>query len=317
MRKPMNFDFVGHRKLFFSIALALIVVGIVANLILGTQLDIEFKGGTMVSYTFSEGIDKNDAATTVKEAIGQDVSVEISEDRASGKQKLVVNLASQTELSPEDQDSITKALQDKYTDSELTFLEANSVNPTMGQEFFAKCLTAIALAGVFLIIYIGIRFRKVGGISAGLMAIVALLFDILIAYFVFVIFRIPVNNNFIAVALTLFGYALNDAVVIYDRIRENRRLMGPKVPIGEVVNKSMNQCFARSLNTSITTFVAIGTVAVVALFNGLDEIVSFALPMMIGIAAAFCSTQGLANPLWVTWQEHKAKKKAAAAAAGK
>lgn len=317
MKKPMNFDFVGHRKVFFTIAIALVVIGIVANLILGTQLDIEFRGGTMISYTFDDGITSEDAAATVENAINQEVSIEISEDRASGKQKLIVNLASQTELSPEDQDKITSALTDTYTDSGVTYLEANSVNPTMGQEFFLKCLAAMALAGVFLIIYIGIRFRKVGGISAGLMAIVALVFDILIAYFVFVIFRIPLDNNFIAVALTLLGYALNDAVVIYDRIRENRRLMGPKVPIREVVNKSMNQCFARSLNTSLSTFVAIGTVAVVALVYGLDEIVSFALPMMIGIAAAFCSTQGLANPLWVTWQEHKAKKKAEATPAAK
>ena len=117
--------------------------------------------------------------------------------------------------------------------------------------------------------------------------------------------------------MTLLGYAL--FVVVENNTGYGNRLslMGPKVPIREVVNKSMNQCFARSLNTSLSTFVAIGTVAVVALVYGLDEIVSFALPMMIGIAAAFCSTQGLANPLWVTWQEHKAKKKAEATPAAK
>ena len=169
---------------------------------------------------------------------------------------------------------------------------------------------AIALASIFLVIYVGLRFRKIGGVSAGIMALLALLHDILIAYFIFVIFRIPLNDNFVAVVLTILGYSLNDTIVIYDRIRENRVKMDKKASIGEVVNVSLRQSFGRTLNTSICTFVAIGTVAIIALALSMDSIVSFALPMSFGVISGFYSSTFLCTPVWALWVEHSQRRKA-------
>lgn len=140
------------------------------------------------------------------------------------------------------------------------------------------------------------------------MALVALLNDILIAYFAFIIFRIPLNDNFVAVVLTILGYSLNDTIVIFDRIRENRQLMDSKTPIALLVNTSINQSLFRSFNTSLCTLAAIAVVAVMALVTGMDAIISFAIPMLFGILSGFYTSTFLCGPLWVTWIEHKQRK---------
>lgn len=176
---------------------------------------------------------------------------------------------------------------------------------------------AIALAAIFLVIYVALRFRRIGGLSAGVMALLALFNDLLVAYFAFVIFRIPLDDNFVAVVLTILGYSLNDTIVIYDRIRENRRIMDKKTPIAEIVNVSLNQSFVRTLNTAICTFIAVATVAVLALATSMESIVSFAVPMMFGVISGFYTSVFLCSPLWVAWVEHKEKKETARKNAGK
>ena len=123
-------------------------------------------------------------------------------------------------------------------------------------------------------------------------------------------FRMPLNDNFIAVVLMILGYSLNDTIVIYDRIRELRKKSSPKTPIGDIVNTSLNQCMVRTICTSITTIIAIGSVLVVSLIYNIDSIVSFALPMMIGLISGSYSSLCIAAPLWVMWRNHQSKKKA-------
>ena len=201
-----------------------------------------------------------------------------------------------------------KTVIEKYKDFELTHISTNSLSPTMGQMFFIKCLVAVGLAALLLLIYVAFRFRKIGGLSAGLFGIFALINDMLIAYLAFVVFRIPLNDNFVAVMLSVLGYSLNDTIVIFDRVRENRRLSDEKTPISDIVNKSVNQSFVRTMNTSITTVLAIGTVTVLAFATGMDAIISFALPMTFGVLSGFYSSVFLCTPLWGKWVEHKEKR---------
>ncbi len=125
----------------------------------------------------------------------------------------------------------------------------------------------------------------------------------------FVILRIPLNGNFIAALLTILGYSINDTVVIYDRIRENSALYSKKqMSLAELVNLSINQSFARSLMTSITTCLALGVVCMISVIYRLDSIYSFAFPLLFGMVSGVYSTICIATPLWVDW---KSKKKAA------
>ena len=307
-----QFDFVGRRKVFFCISIGIILVGILCNILLGVELDISFKGGTLLKYSFEGDIDNSGVEQLIKGKL-PDAAVTVTENDLATN-TISVELTRKTSL--EEQEEVFKTLTDAYPDNKLDQIGANSLEPANGRMFFIKCLVAIALASLFLVIYVALRFRKIGGFSAAVMALLALFNDILVAYFVFVIFRIPLNDNFVAVVLSILGYSLNGTIVIYDRIRENRRVMDKKTPIAEVVNVSINQSFVRTLNTALCTFIAVATVAILALVTSMESIVSFAVPMMFGVLSGFYTSTFLSSPLWVTWVEHKEKREAALKAAG-
>ena len=310
-----QFDFIGHRKVFLIISLVIIVAGILCSILMPIDLDISFKGGTLVRYSFTGELDENQVDDFVSAQLGRSVEVPPFSSDMSGTSLIEISLPDQ--LSVEELDALHAAMAEEYGDHDITLVQANSLKPSMGRNFLIKCLVAVALAAIFLVIYVALRFRKIGGWSAGAMAVAALFHDLLIAFFTFVVFRIPLNDNFVAVLLSILGYSLNATIVVYDRIRENRRLMDAKTPLSEIVNVSLNQSFTRTLNTSICTFLAIGTVAVIALAMNLESIVSFAVPMMFGVLSGFYSSVCLCSPTWVLWQEHRDKKETLKKAAGK
>ena len=134
----------------------------------------------------------------------------------------------------------------------------------------------------------------------------ALLHDVMYVFAAFVLFRFPIGDSFIAVALTILGYSINATIVVYDRIRENKRLLGSKVTVDEVVNVSINQSLTRSINTTVSTVIAMGTVCVISVIYHVESILVFSLPMLIGMVAGAYSSVCLAGPLWATWQNYKA-----------
>lgn len=306
MKKEWNI--VGRRKIFIGISCILLLAGIVCNVIMGVQLDISFKGGTLLRYSYTGELNSDEVDAFVTEKLGErDVDVALATDG----DKQIVNVSLMKRLELESVNALGSDLQKQYKDNGITLVDSHSLDPVMGRQFFIKCLIAIALACLFLLVYVALRFRKIGGWSAAVMAVVALINDILISYFAFVIFRIPLNDNFVAVVLTILGYSLNDTIVIFDRIRENRRIMDPKTPIATLVNTSINQSLFRSFNTSLCTFAAIAVVAVMAMATSLDAIISFAIPMMFGILSGFYTSTFLCGPLWTLWMEHKEKGQAA------
>ena len=131
----------------------------------------------------------------------------------------------------------------------------------------------------------------------------------IIVYFAFVIFRIPLNDNFVAVLLAILGYSLNSTIVVFDRIRENRTLFGKTMSLPEIVNLSLNQSVRRNVSTTVTTVSAMAAVAVVAVVMSLDSVVSFAVPLLFGLLSGFYSSQFLCAPTWVLWavKEEEAK----------
>ena len=187
-------------------------------------------------------------------------------------------------------------------------VESTDVSPSAGKEFFSKCIVAAIFASVVLIVYIAVRFKNIGGWLAGLCAVIALFHDIIIVYGTFVIFGMEIDANFMAVVLTILGYSVNDTIVIYDRIRENKTLYKNKLSLAELTNLSTNQSLTRSINTSITTISAMLIVTIVAMVYGVESIISFSFPMMIGLISGTYSTICIAGPLWVWLEEKKDSK---------
>lgn len=307
--KNIQIDYIKNKKIFFTISIALVVITILATFILGVNLDIQFKGGTIITYTQEGGLDATTFEKAVEAQLGQSVTLQEQTNVTTGNINYVVSLTSTDGLSLEEQGALTEAMQQQFPDNNIEVLEVNNVNPTIGKEFFIKCLVAVTLAAILMVVYIAFRFRRIGGWSAGVMCVVALLHDTMIIYLTFVLCRFPINDNFIAVVLTILGYSINATIVVYDRVRENKRRLGAKVPVEELVNRSINQSFTRTVNTTITTATAMTVVCIVALMQNVSSIITFAFPLLIGIVAGLYSSLCLSGPLWVTWQEYKAEKK--------
>ncbi len=304
--------FTKFSKVFFGISLSIIFIGIIFNFIFGTQLDIQFRGGSYIRYSYVGDVDQKDLTDLIQDNTKENITVSYSTDMLSNtknKQAYTVRVefAGNKAITTEQQQGLTKALQKAYPDASFKVQESSAIQSTMGFKFLMKCLAAVAIACLLMVLYVTIRFRRIGGLSAGVMALVALFHDVAMIYFMYVIFQMPIDSNFIAVVLMILGYSLNDTIVIYDRVREERRKLGAKEEIGYVFDLSATKVMKRTICTSITTLIAIGTVLVVSLVFNIDSVTSFALPMMIGVVSGCYSSICIAGPLWVIWQRHKKK----------
>ena len=299
-----KFDFVGHLKLFVIISLAIILVGVAVNAIFGTQMDVAFKGGTVIRYSYETAPDLDKITAAATETLGKDVKVAFDEVNSTN----VVTATLPGEITMEQQEAYAKKLDTDFKDNKMENFSSNTLSASMGLKFLLRCLVAVALAAALLLVSVGFRFRKIGGLSAGVAALIALAHDLIIVYFTFIIFRIELNENFVAVMLTILGYSLNDTIVIFDRIRTNRKRMN--APLNEVVNLAVQQTMRRTIITSVTTCLAIATVVVVALVMHVDSIISFALPMFFGAISGCYSSLALSPSIWCRWKMYKESKKA-------
>lgn len=306
--------FTKFSKVFFGISLGIILIGIICNFVFGTQLDIQFRGGSYIKYSYVGNVDTDKLKDVIQTNTKQEVTMSISSDILSNSKKgdaytIRVEFAGTKAISTNEQKKLTQTVQKAFPDNNFKVLEASAIESSMGSKFLLKCLTAVAIASILMVLYVTIRFRKIGGLSAGVMALVALFHDVAMIYFMYIIFQMPIDSNFIAVVLMILGYSLNDTIVIYDRVREERRNFGAKEDIGYVFDYSATKVLRRTIFTSLTTLMAIGTVLVVSMIFNISSVTSFALPMMIGVISGCYSSVCIAGPLWVMWQRHKKKAK--------
>ena len=306
MRK-FNIDFNKALKPVLIAYVAIFVVGILWSVIFGVKLDINFSGGAKVSYSYTGDIADKDIEAIVDKHIKKDYSLRKSTSLAGDTQTFEISLSGKDALSAKTQEAITKALNEKFKSNKIELYDSNSVSPSIAGSFFAKSMVAVLITALLVVIYVGIRFRKIGGVSAGITALVSLVFDVLITFFVCVIFGLQIDSNYIAVVLTMLGYSLNDTIVIYDRIRENRKL-NPDMEIGELVNNSINTVVIRNIVTTATTLLAVTTIIVVSEIFGLTSLRTFAIPMVFGLLSGAVSSLFVSGPLWVIWRRRRIAK---------
>ncbi|MDL2294586.1 protein translocase subunit SecF [Ruminococcaceae bacterium OttesenSCG-928-D13] len=304
--EPVNrpFNIVGSRRKFFTLSGALIVIIVACSLIFGVGMDVQFRGGSIITYGFSGSFDMEAGQAIIEETLGSSVTLQEGSS-ASGGNTLTITMPGTTTVAVEELEALTEALDTEYPSSSFEQLEVSNVEASIGQTFLVKCLVAVLAASVLILIYVAFRFRKIGGWRGGLTAVVALVHDLIIVFGVFVVLRIPLSGNFIAVLLTILGYSINDTVVIYDRVRENRQLYSKRKSFSSLVNLSINQSLKRSVNTTVTTLMSLACVCIFALVYGLNSIFTFAFPMMIGMISGVYSTICIAGPLWVAWENKR------------
>ena len=301
-------DFYGNRKKFFTLSSVLMVAVLLCCFIFGVLVSIEFKGGTIASYSYTGTISESEVASVAKNYLGTAVNVQTGETFTGEKaQSLTLSFTMKQGFSAEMQDTLLNKLKDNFADANIQSLESNDVAAKSGKRFLLKCTVAAIFASIVLILYISWRFKRISGWSAGVFAVVALLHDLVIVFGTFVICRFEIDSNFMAVILTILGYSVNDTIVIYDRIRENQGLLPANTKLPELVNISLSQTMRRTIRTSITTITAMLIVTILAAVNNVTSIMRFSIPMTVGMISGCYSSLCLAPMLWTAWKMREKK----------
>jgi preprotein translocase subunit SecF/SecD/SecF fusion protein len=290
-------DFVKHRKKFFIFSSAFTLLGIILLLTLGLNLGIDFESGSRVDLLAPETL----TAEVVYEDFAQIGAGYTPDDvQLGGDNNEMASIGFIGVLSPNEIAEIQTYYQEKYGNEP----SVSTVDPIIGRELARNALFAVLIASVGIIIYVTIRFELLYGIAA----IVALLHDAFFIIAAFSLLQIEVNVPFIAAVLTIVGYSINDTIVTFDRIRENMKL-AKRVKdfddLAQIVNKSLVQTLARSINTVLTVVFA---AAAIFIFGG-EAIRSFALALLIGLVAGTYSSMFLASQLWLIWKAKQLNKK--------
>lgn len=292
--------FYEKRKIFFTISLIIMLAGIISIFVNGVNLSIQFKGGAILKYSFEGEMDTIKAENISTKVLNRNTEVQITEDLVTQSKKLVLNLSGNAGLEASEQGELEKALKKEFPNSNITLAESNVVEPFIGKRFLTNGMIAIGLTSLFIMFYVRFRFQKISGLSAGVIGLIAMLHDVLVVFFVFTILKMPINDSFIAVTLTIIGYSINDTIVIYDRIRENQPYYTKK-SFEELVDVSINQSLSRSINTSATTAISILIVYILAFLYNIESIKTFSIPMLVGVISGCYSTVCLAGPMLVMW----------------
>lgn len=276
------YDFMKYRKLWFGLSLALIAIGLVLMAINGINLGIDFTGGTSIQANIGKTFDISEVRS-ITDKFDREAIVTYA-----GPNKDIVLVKTKTALDVANQSEVIKSFRDKFG-IEQTNIQFETIGPTIGGELAKQAFLALLLANLGILIYVSFRFEWKFGIAA----IAALVHDVMIMLVVYSISQIAINASFIAAILTIVGYSINDTIVVFDRIRENRKHL-KKVDYDVLVNRSVSETLTRSINTSLTTLLTITALYIL----GVPAIKDFALPLIVGIIAGTYSSIFIASPLW-------------------
>lgn len=301
-KKHNDYRFFEHKRFCLIISGTLMIVGIIGICVRGVHLDTQFTGGTVLEYSISSEVNAANIEALVEKETDRPVTVQIADKKSDGSKTLVVTLAGNAGLSPDQQSSITSAIGQTLGEDDLQTLSSYAVEPYIGALALRNALIAVISSFVCITLYVWIRFRSMGGLPAGIMALIALLHDVAIVFFTFVLFGIPIGDSFVAVVLTIIGYSINDTIVVYDRIRENNTGKGIST-IEQLVDRSVTQVLSRSVNTSLTTAMCVLVILIASVLFNINSIFRFSLPMLLGLISGCYSSICIASALWASWEK--------------
>ncbi len=290
-----NLQITNNFKWFIIPTVLILVIGVVFFAIQGMNLGIDFTGGTMYTIEMNGAYNISDIEAIVDKNV--DVGFRVS---ASGDTGVMIQLqdanADANEMN-EVREKLNDELKAAYPDMSEPTVER--VGAVAGAEMVRNALLALAIACLGMLIYITIRFEFWSSIAA----LIGLLHDVCMMICFVIIFRIQVNSSFIAAVLTIVGYSINNTIVVFDRVRDNRKRFGKSMSRGEIVDKSVRETLTRSINTAFTTLLTVGMLCIL----GVTSIREFTLPIIVGLICGTYSSVLLVGPLWVLMQKRSDK----------
>ncbi len=290
--KTPNIDFIGKRYLSFALSIILLVASFIAIAVKGPDYGIDFTGGTLVQVSFDKEIQLEEVRSALSGS--EDLSFEL---QSIGKESIIIRVKKTDKTQDEISQNVLSLLQAKFTGSNIIVDRTEYVGPSVGKHLAKQTMYAFMFTFLGIIIYVAFRFKS--GLW-GVVGVLALLHDVFGTFGLIVMMGKEVNLTMIAAFLTIAGFSINDTIVLYDRIRENLRLLA-KESFGAIINKSINEVLSRSIITSLTVFV----VSMILFFMGGEVIHDFALTMVIGTTLGVYSTIFLCAPLTFEWEKRK------------
>ena len=304
-KKAINF--LGKRNICFIISAVMILAGVAGMVMNKSSIgnafnySLDFQGGTSTSVTFNEDMSLDRISSEVVPVVESITnSADTQTQKVAGTNEVIIKTRT---LSVEERQALDEALVENFgvDESKIT---AESISGAVSAEMKRDAVMATAIATVFMLLYIWVRFKDIRFAAS---AVLALVHDVLVVVACYALAKWSVGSTAIACLLTIVGYSINATIVIFDRIRENIKLMGPKASTVDIVNTSITQTFTRSINTSLTTFVMV----FVLFIMGVSSIREFALPLMAGIICGTYSSVCLTGAMWYVMTTKKQKKDAA------
>lgn len=287
--KATKIDFIGKRKIWYTVSIIVIVIGLFAFFTKGKQVyGLDFAGGQLQEYSFSQPIAVESLRGSLKDAGLSDVSIQQFKENPK-----VVIIRSTADTSG----TVEKVLRDKFSDNKFDVLRVEKVGPAVGKELRKKAIYAIIFSLLGILIYVAFRFKHLNFAVAG---VIALFHDILVAIGFLAISGRQMDLLIVTALLTIAGYSINDTIVIYDRVRENLRF-AHKMSLAEIINLSVNQTFSRTILTSGVTLL----VVISLLFFGGGVLNGLAFTLLVGFISGVYSTVYIASPLVLAWQKKR------------
>lgn len=284
------------RKIFFTISAVLVVLSIILLFVKGLNLGIDFTGGTTIQFNLDKTKYSADVEKQIRDIVTKTVKTKDVTIQKTGDNDVSVKTI---ELTNEQSDKLIDAIKKEFNLKQKHVLANDKVSGTVSGRLIGDSVKAIALAIILMLLYITIRFDFQSGTSA----VLALAHDVIIMLGFYALFGFTVSTSFIAAILTIVGYSINATIVVFDRVRENQRLMKKAHP-DEIADKAIKGSYFRAINSSLTTLFTIGVLYVM----GVDSIKEFALPIIVGIIAGTYSSLYIAGPFWAWWKSAGAKK---------
>lgn len=304
-KKPKVVNFVKASKYCFVLSLAIIVIGLVFLPLNKSKngsilnFSLEFTGGTSTTVTFDKPYtleeSEKEVIPVITDATGLSAG-DIQIQTVEGTNQVIFKTS---QLSEENATNMENAIKESFTVQEIS---SQSIGSTISSEMKKDAVIAIIIASILMLIYIAIRFSDV---KFGASAVLALIHDVMVVFALYAVASLSVGNTFIACMLTIVGYSINATIIIFDRIRENMKIMDRK-NTENIVNTSIAQTFTRTIYTSLTTFVMV----LVLFIMGVSSLKEFTLTLMAGIVCGAYSSVCITGPLWFTLKKLGKKKEA-------
>ncbi|HHX03308.1 MAG TPA: protein translocase subunit SecF [Tissierellia bacterium] len=272
-----------HYKIFVAFSAIFILAGLLAVLVWGFNLGVDFTGGTMLSIPFKSATD----SAAIRESL-EPFDLDPVIQQSAGDSEIVFIKTSQS-LNASQRQEIMAKLKNDFSLPDDAQMQVELFGPNIGQEISRRAVYSIAIAALGMLIYIWFRFQ----LTYGVVAIITLIHDVLMLMGIYALFRITVDGSFIAAVLTIVGYSINDTIVIFDRIRESAKGVGKK-EYWALTGRSIDRSLSRSVVTSMTTSV----VVLMLYIFGVHSVKIFALPLFWGIIVGTYSSVCIAGPLW-------------------